>query len=60
VREAWSATATQDGATVTVKNVTTNRRIQPGQTVYFGFNATTPGGPNPSPELITLNGSACR
>ncbi|GAA1027142.1 hypothetical protein GCM10009557_07380 [Virgisporangium ochraceum] len=60
VREAWSATATQSGATVTVTNTTTNRRIQPGQTLYFGFNATTPGGPNPSPELITLNGSACR
>ncbi|GAA3934874.1 glycoside hydrolase family 9 protein [Actinoplanes auranticolor] len=59
VREAWSAEATQAGATVTARNTTTNRRIQPGQTVYFGFNATTPGGPNPAPELITLNGSAC-
>ncbi|GIF10161.1 glycoside hydrolase family 9 protein [Actinoplanes teichomyceticus] len=59
LREAWSAAATQDGATVTVTNSTTNRRIQPGQTVYFGFNATTPGGPNPAPELITLNGSVC-
>jgi endoglucanase len=59
VREAWSAEAAQSGATVTARNTTTNRRIQPGATVYFGFNATTPGGPNPAPELITLNGVAC-
>ena len=59
VREAWSADATQAGATVTARNNATNKRIQPGATVYFGFNATTPGGPNPSPELITLNGAAC-
>ncbi|GIF41726.1 glycoside hydrolase family 9 protein [Actinoplanes xinjiangensis] len=60
VREAWSVVATQEGATVSATNNSTNRRIQPGQTVYFGFNATTPGGPNPAPELITVNGSACR
>jgi endoglucanase len=60
VREAWSVTATQAGATVAATNLTANRRIHPGQTVYFGFNATTPGGPGPAPELITLNGSACR
>ncbi|HYN93333.1 MAG TPA: glycoside hydrolase family 9 protein [Pilimelia sp.] len=59
VREAWSAEASQAGATVTARNNAVNRRIQPGATVYFGFNATTPGGPNPSPELITLNGAAC-
>ncbi|AGL16685.1 glycoside hydrolase family 9 protein [Actinoplanes sp. N902-109] len=59
VRDAWSAEATQSGATVTAKNLAANQRIQPGATVYFGFNATTPGGPNPAPELITLNGSAC-
>ncbi|GAA0466994.1 hypothetical protein Ade02nite_93150 [Paractinoplanes deccanensis] len=59
VREAWSAETAQSGATVTARNTTTNRRLQPGATVYFGFNATTPGGPNPSPELITLNGAAC-
>ncbi|MFG1996314.1 glycoside hydrolase family 9 protein [Actinoplanes sp. NPDC048988] len=59
VREAWSAEAAQSGATVTARNVAANRRLQPGATVYFGFNATTPGGPNPAPELITLNGAAC-
>jgi endoglucanase len=59
VREAWSAEAAQSGATVTTRNTTTNQRIEPGATVYFGFNATTPGGPNPAPELITLNGAAC-
>jgi endoglucanase len=59
IREAWSADVSQSGATVTARNTTTNRSIQPGATVYFGFNATTPGGPNPAPELITLNGAAC-
>ena len=59
LREAWSTDAAQSGATVTARNTTTNQRIQPGATAYFGFNATTPGGPNPAPELITLNGVAC-
>ncbi len=59
LREAWSAEAAQSGATVTARNTTTNRRLQPGATAYLGFNATTPGGPNPAPELITLNGAAC-
>ena len=59
VREAWSAEAVQSGATVSARGTSTNQRIQPGATVYFGFNATTPGGPNPAPELITLNGAAC-
>ncbi|GIF02758.1 glycoside hydrolase family 9 protein [Actinoplanes siamensis] len=59
LREAWSADAAQSGATVTARATTTNQRIRPGATVYFGFNATTPGGPNPAPELITLNGAAC-
>ncbi|MFI5937902.1 glycoside hydrolase family 9 protein [Actinoplanes sp. NPDC051494] len=59
IREAWSTEATQAGATVTARPTSTNQRIQPGATVYLGFNATTPGGPNPTPELITLNGAAC-
>ena len=41
LREAWMAKATQSGATVTAHNETYNRRIQPGATVMFGFNATT-------------------
>jgi endoglucanase len=25
----------------------------------FGFNATTAGGANPAPGLVTVNGAAC-
>jgi endoglucanase len=59
IRESWLATTTQDGATVTARNESHNRRILPGQSVMFGFNATTAGGANPDPGLFTLNGGAC-
>ncbi|MDG4830166.1 glycoside hydrolase family 9 protein [Solwaraspora sp. WMMD1047] len=59
LREAWMVQASQTGATLTARNESYNRRIQPGATVTFGFNATTGGGPNPSPGLFTLNGAAC-
>ncbi len=59
VREAWMATTTQVGATVTARNESYNARIDPGGTAMFGFNATTAGGANPDPTLFTLNGAAC-
>ncbi|MFV2021052.1 glycoside hydrolase family 9 protein [Micromonospora sp. LOL_023] len=59
LREAWMARATQTGATVTARNETYNGRIGPGGTAMFGLNATTAGGANPAPELITVNGVAC-
>jgi endoglucanase len=59
LREAWMAQVTQSGATVTARNETYNGRIGPGATAMFGLNATTSGGANPAPELITVNGVAC-
>jgi endoglucanase len=60
LREAWLARATQDGATLTATNETYNRRITPGGSVLFGFNALTPMRlANPAPGLITVNGVAC-
>nr|MDT0656631.1 glycoside hydrolase family 9 protein [Micromonospora sp. DSM 115978] len=60
LREAWMVTqASQSGATLSARNESYNRRIQPGGTATFGFNATTSGGPNPTPGLFTLNGAAC-
>ncbi|WBB81536.1 glycoside hydrolase family 9 protein [Micromonospora sp. WMMD882] len=59
VREAWLATVTQSGATVSATNESHNRRIMPGSTVTFGFNALTGGNANPAPGLIAVNGVAC-
>nr|WP_238433287.1 cellulose binding domain-containing protein [Micromonospora tarensis] len=59
VREAWLAKVTQSGATVTARNESHNAKIAPGGTVTFGFNATTAGGANPNPSLVTVNGAAC-
>ncbi|MFY1632669.1 glycoside hydrolase family 9 protein [Solwaraspora sp. WMMB335] len=59
LREAWMAQVTQTGATVTAHNETYNGRLDPGETAMFGLNATTAGGANPAPELITINGVAC-
>ncbi|MCG5448154.1 glycoside hydrolase family 9 protein [Micromonospora hortensis] len=59
VREAWLAKVAQSGATVTARNESYNAKIAPGGTVTFGFNATTGGGANPGPGLVTVNGAAC-
>jgi endoglucanase len=59
VSQSWLATLTQSGATVTAKNVSSNKRIQPGATVTFGFTATSTGGANPNPNLFTVNGARC-
>ncbi|MFF3856254.1 glycoside hydrolase family 9 protein [Micromonospora sp. NPDC002575] len=59
VREAWMAKVTQSGATVTAKNESYNARIDPGGATTFGFNATTGGGANPAPGLVTVNGAPC-
>jgi endoglucanase len=54
----WSGELAQDGARVSVKNLSWNAKIRPNQTVTFGFIATT-SGPNPEPSLFTLNGQPC-
>ncbi|GAA3738612.1 endoglucanase [Spinactinospora alkalitolerans] len=55
----WSAEVERNGSTFTAGNLDWNRTIEPGQSVTFGFIGTSPSGPNPAPELFTLNGDAC-
>ena len=54
----WSVDLRQSGATVTARNLAWNRRIQPGQSVTFGFNGTSSLA-NPAPELFRLNSAVC-
>ncbi|GAA3455208.1 cellulose binding domain-containing protein [Dactylosporangium matsuzakiense] len=58
VTQAWNATVTQSGATVTAKNVSYNGSIATGATANFGFNGAFTSG-NPVPGAFTLNGVAC-
>jgi endoglucanase len=59
LRNSWSVDATEQGATVSARNLSWNSRIDPGRSVTFGFVGSTSLA-NPAPELFTLNGSACR
>lgn len=60
VRRHWSAALTQDGATVTAKNLAWNKTLKPGGSVTFGFIGADAPGPNPKPERFLLNGGLCR
>jgi endoglucanase len=55
----WGASLDQAGAMVTATNESWNRAIQPGRSVIFGFLGDPGGGPNPNPEVFTLNGFPC-
>ncbi|MFD1370099.1 cellulose binding domain-containing protein [Actinoplanes sichuanensis] len=49
VGQAWNATVSQSGATVTARNVDWNGRLAAGATASFGFLATSTGvNPNPT------------
>jgi poly(hydroxyalkanoate) depolymerase family esterase len=58
VTQAWSGTATQQGAQVTVTNAAWNGRIPAGGEVQLGFNGSH-GGTNTAPTSFSLNGAAC-
>ncbi|WP_442792046.1 glycoside hydrolase family 9 protein [Micromonospora sp. NBC_01796] len=58
VTQAWSATVTQTGTSVTATNLSYNGTLAPGASTTFGFNATHTG-TNPRPATFTLNGSPC-
>ncbi|GIH80628.1 glycoside hydrolase family 9 protein [Planobispora longispora] len=60
VRRHWNTELSQDGATVTAKNLRWNRVIEPGESVTFGFLGADSSGPNPKPERFLLNGALCR
>ncbi len=59
VRRHWSTDITQDGATVTAKNLAWNKTIKPGRSITFGFIGAEAPGPNPKPERFLLNGTIC-
>lgn len=56
ITQLWSGQYTQTGSQVTVRNLSYNGVIAPGQSVSFGFNASWSGS-NPVPTSFTLNGS---
>ncbi len=59
VSHSWSTDLTQTGATVTARNLPWNAHLAPGGSVTFGFTASSAPGPNPPPDLITLDGAPC-
>ncbi|MFI7034025.1 glycoside hydrolase family 11 protein [Microbispora rosea] len=58
VTNAWNATVSQSGSSVTARNVSYNGSLAPGATTSFGFQGTHSGN-NPNPSAFSLNGSAC-
>jgi hypothetical protein len=58
VTNAWNASTTQSGATVTATNASYNGTIAPGGATSFGFQGTWNSNDS-SPTAFTLNGTAC-
>ncbi|WP_431885098.1 cellulose binding domain-containing protein [Micromonospora wenchangensis] len=59
VSDAWNATVTQSGSTVTATNVGYNGSVPTSGSVSFGFNGTWNNSSNPAPTSFTLNGVTC-
>ncbi|MFI5934146.1 non-reducing end alpha-L-arabinofuranosidase family hydrolase [Actinoplanes sp. NPDC051494] len=58
VTQAWNATVTQSGATVTAANASYNGAVPTNGTASFGFNGSS-GATNPAPASFALNGVTC-
>jgi Cellulose binding domain len=58
VTQAWNATISQSGATVTATNVSYNAAIATNGSASFGFNGSWTGS-NPVPTAFTVNGVTC-
>ncbi|GLW73810.1 endoglucanase [Kitasatospora phosalacinea] len=58
ITNAWNATVSQVGSTVTVRDAGWNGTLAPGASASFGFQATYSGS-NPAPARFTLNGADC-
>src|SRR4051794_28595952 len=58
VTQAWNATLTQSGTTVTAKNVSYNGSVPANGTATFGLNGSWTGS-NPAPTGFAVNGVAC-
>lgn len=58
ITQGWNGTFSQQGANVTITNLSYNAALAPGATVSPGFNGSW-NGSNPSPTAFNLNGAAC-
>ncbi|MEU4397124.1 cellulose binding domain-containing protein [Micromonospora orduensis] len=58
VTNAWNATVSQSGSTVTARNAGHNGSIAPGGTASFGYQGTLNGSYS-SPSSFSLNGATC-
>ncbi|MFI6243340.1 cellulose binding domain-containing protein [Micromonospora sp. NPDC050795] len=58
VTNAWNATVSQSGSTVTARNVGHNGSVAPGGTASFGYQGTLSGAYS-SPTSFSLNGATC-
>jgi endoglucanase len=57
VTTGWSATWNQTGRDVTATNMPWNGQIDPGKSVYIGFNAS---GSGDDPKVFSINGKTCK
>lgn len=58
IGNAWNATVSQSGSTVTARDAGWNATLEPGGSASFGFQATY-SGTNAPPARFTLGGSVC-
>jgi endoglucanase len=58
ITNGWSATWTQDGASVTAASLPWNTKIAPGKSTYLGFVATS-GATDADPTTFRIDGKAC-
>jgi endoglucanase len=58
ISNAWNATVTQSGKTVTAVNMSYNSTIAAGSNAQFGFQASY-SGTNAVPAQFTVNGTVC-
>ncbi|KAB1927340.1 GH12 family glycosyl hydrolase domain-containing protein [Micromonospora noduli] len=58
VTNAWNATVSQSGSTVTARNTGHNGSVAPGGTASFGYQGTLSGSYS-SPTSFSLNGATC-
>lgn len=58
ITNSWNATVSQNGSSVSARNVDYNGTLAPGASASFGFQGTH-SGTNGAPSGWTLNGTAC-
>ncbi len=59
VTQAWNATITQSGSSVSARNVSYNGNLATNASTSFGFNGTWNNSGNPVPTSFAVNGVAC-